>query len=193
MKIIPVSLAIIYVLISHVNDPYVFFGISLAFFFCILGDINIDRNFITGMLFFTIAQLIFSLSYVLITLFFFTITIEIVLVVILILLVTFGYGILFIRYLDKATSGLGKYKNPLIVYMTLISFMFISSTLLWLTSNDIGYLTIVLGGIMFIISDSLIAIREFHPSFKPRAVAVMGTYYLAILFISLIPDYIHLL
>ncbi len=86
------------------------------------------------------------------------------------------YGFLLTLYL---WAGLGEMKLPVIIYMTVIMFMGLSA----LFRKSIGASLVLVGAILFITSDSLLAVNKFH---KPIAVAgfwVMLTYILAQYFI----------
>ena len=97
------------------------------------------------------------------------------------------YIILFLRYLESSDKGLGKFRVPVIVYCVCISGMFSASVLLWITSGIMELGLVVLGALLFVISDSIIAVREFHHDISYREIKVMSTYLAAIFLISLSP------
>ncbi|MHA2066632.1 MAG: lysoplasmalogenase family protein, partial [Candidatus Thorarchaeota archaeon] len=55
----------------------------------------------------------------------------------------------------------------------------------WLSTDSfLGFIP-VLGALFFVVSDSLIGIREFHHQFQYQYVLTLSTYYLAIFLLSL--------
>ncbi|MHA1236884.1 MAG: lysoplasmalogenase family protein, partial [Candidatus Hodarchaeales archaeon] len=66
-----------------------------------------------------------------------------------------------------------------------LSGMFLSTFLLWMSSGVMELGIVVLGGLLFVISDSFIAIREFHHQINYSTLKVMTTYYSAIFLLSL--------
>ncbi|MHA2363272.1 MAG: lysoplasmalogenase family protein [Candidatus Hodarchaeales archaeon] len=185
LKIIPTSLACLFVFFQ-IKDDMVYFGIVIALIFCLLGDIGIDYNFLIGMVFFSVAQLSFTITYLLLS---FSIGFEqnVIIIVLIIGILMAGYFFYIIRYLENSEKGLGNFKIPVIFYGMFISFMLVTAFLLWLASNDINYITIVIGGLFFVLSDSIIAVREFHHRLSYSTIKIMSTYYIALLFISMIP------
>ncbi len=102
------------------------------------------------------------------------------LVAAIVFLVMILYAYLLLRYLQSSRKGLGKMRAPMLFYALLISLTFSASVLLWLTSGVVLGAFVVIGAVLFIISDSLIGIRDFHHHFAKAAIAVQSTYYLAI-------------
>lgn len=92
---------------------------------------------------------------------------------------------IFLRYLDSSETGLGELKIPVIMYCIVISSMLISSFLLWITLGILEVIVVVLGAVLFIISNSIIGIHEFHHKISRNVLKVMGTYYMAIFLLSL--------
>ncbi|WP_158679656.1 MULTISPECIES: lysoplasmalogenase [unclassified Pseudoalteromonas] len=63
---------------------------------------------------------------------------------------------------------------PVIVYMLVLSIM---ASLTWMTGKSNGFL--VLGGAMFVISDSILGLNRFYLEIMHADIAIMGSYYLA--------------
>ncbi len=74
---------------------------------------------------------------------------------------------------------LGKYARPVALYMIVISLMVFFS----LGFNGGGGLFIGFGGILFVISDGVLAINKFYKSIKHSEAVILTTYYLAQLLI----------
>ena len=63
---------------------------------------------------------------------------------------------------------------PVIFYMLVLSIM---ASLTWMTDKSNGFL--VLGGAVFVISDSILALNRFYMPFSYADIAIMCSYYLA--------------
>lgn len=74
---------------------------------------------------------------------------------------------------------------PVRVYGIVISYMLIQSLQTYRLSNRAVAMFFILGALLFIISDSLLAINKFHTSFEHAGIAVMLTYGVAQLLITL--------
>lgn len=186
LKAIPVFLALIFSFLLQNNRTEIYPGIFFALLFCLLGDFFIDRNLIQGMLFFSMAHifLIISFIYALIIHFSNLLT-EDFLALLLLTGLIFIYNYAFIRYLI-ALKIPENYNAPVVIYSLLLSTMF--SSAVWLAYIlRVGELIILpLGALLFLVSDSLIAIREFgSKNLTYSTQKIMGLYYSAILLISL--------
>ncbi|WP_455143130.1 lysoplasmalogenase family protein [Candidatus Hodarchaeum mangrovi] len=184
IKGIPAGIAVLFVLLIRPDDSLFYFIIAGALFFCMLGDIGMEKGLIPGLPLFLVAQVLFAFGFILKALDY-EITAN---SIILTSLATVGiviYIILLLRYLESSDKGLGAFKLPVIIYTCCISIMLISTIFLWITSTILNILFLILGALLFVTSDSLIAIREFHHRFSNDFIIVMGTYYPAILLLSL--------
>ena len=190
-KAIPVLLALFFAYLLKSDRSTLYFGKIIALLFCVFGDFFIDRSFIEGMLMFAIAHifLIFSFAYgISVHLANFTIEDFIVLAIITLLIIVYDY--VFLRYLSLLKIP-EKYVTSIYIYTFLISLMLASS--IWLTYIDTINQVIVLpfGALMFVVSDSLIAVREFRErEMSYSEIKIMGTYFLAIFLISLTPMFV---
>lgn len=106
----------------------------------------------------------------------------------LILIVAVYYaGLIFLLY-----DHLNEMKIPVIVYGLVISIMFLLALhLLFIKNKEAGKL-LMLGALLFVTSDSILAINKFYQPFEMAGIYVMLTYGLAQLFITLgAVRYIH--
>ena len=80
---------------------------------------------------------------------------------------------------------LGDMKLPVRIYGIIISFMLmLGSHMMYNTKKIAGYL-IVCGALLFVLSDSLLAINKFYQPFELTSLFIMLTYGLAQLFITM--------
>lgn len=188
VKGIPALLAASFVLLMRPEDSLFYFVLAGALLFCLAGDLGMEKGLIPGLLLFLVAQILFSIAFIGQSL---TngLTNESYIVTGIILMCVVLYITLFVRYLHSSESGLGKFKVPVIIYCAAISFMFISTGLLWTTLdflNHIEFALVPIGGFLFIFSDSVIALREFRGhKLSKDVLVVMVTYFSAIFLLSL--------
>ncbi len=182
IKAVPAFLAAVFVLLSDSSNPFHQL-LSVSLVFCAFGDIGMEHNILQGLVLFLIAHVCYVAAFLLQST---------ILGITFLPLVGFlsGLAALFVyvgvyhRYLQTSENP-----TPLIhavdLYAVVISLTASSSLLLWLTSGtQVGFLPF-LGACFFIISDSLIGIKEFHHHFNREEPLVLGTYYLAIFLLSL--------
>lgn len=79
-------------------------------------------------------------------------------------------------------NHLGNMKIPVLVYGAVISAMLFAAVQLLFIKNQ-GYLFIVTGAVLFILSDSILAINKFYSSFNNASLLIMITYGFAQYFI----------
>ncbi|MHA2203098.1 MAG: lysoplasmalogenase [Candidatus Hodarchaeales archaeon] len=184
IKGVPPILAALFVLIERSGDSLFFLVLVGAFIFCFAGDIGMEKGILTGLSLFLIAQLFFSIAFLGQA---FTIgsSFETLILTVAIIAVVAVYMFIFLRYLDSSESGLGEFKIPVIMYCIVISLMFVSSFILWGTLRRLEAVVVVLGASVFVISDSIIAVHEFHHELSKNVLKVMTTYYTAIFLLSL--------
>jgi uncharacterized membrane protein YhhN len=97
----------------------------------------------------------------------------------LLLLVVVYYGIL----VSVLSPFLGTMKLPVRIYGVVISFMLMLAMHMMLGKNKKAGWWMMVGAILFVTSDSLLAFNKFYSPFNYAAIAVMLTYGLAQLFI----------
>lgn len=78
---------------------------------------------------------------------------------------------------------LGDMKLPVRIYGIVISFMFMLAMHMLFIKNKEAGKWMMLGALLFVISDSVLAINKFYQSFELAGVVIMATYGLAQLFI----------
>ena len=185
VKAIPTLLALVYVFYTLPSGSLFYILLGIALFFCMLGDVAMEKDIVPGIGMFLIAHLFFTVNFLwqAISL---TMSFTNMLIAGLFLSGLVVFVFLFIRYLQ----GSGPEVPDFILkagsfYFILVSATISTSLLLWLTTGALwGFLPLV-GAIFFIISDSIIAINEFHHKFSRPELLIMPTYYLAIFLLSL--------
>ena len=100
---------------------------------------------------------------------------------ILLLLVVVVYYTALMTILSPYLESL---KLPVRIYGVVISFMLLLALHTGSITNKNASLMIIIGAVLFIISDSLLALNKFYASFDYAGMAVMLTYGLAQLFIA---------
>jgi len=78
---------------------------------------------------------------------------------------------------------LGAMKIPVRVYGIVISFMLMLAMHMWFLRNKAAGHWLMTGALLFVISDSVLAINKFYQSFEMAGIVIMLTYGLAQLFI----------
>jgi uncharacterized membrane protein YhhN len=92
------------------------------------------------------------------------------------------YYILLITLLQPT---LGEMQKPVALYGIIISIMLSFAIDLWRMKDRQVSFYIILGALLFIASDSLLAINKFYKSFEYAGIAIMTTYGIAQLLITL--------
>lgn len=193
LKGLPVLLAVIfsYLLASRKTESTFVIGIMLALLLCLIGDYLIDKSFIKGMMAFGLGHIVFTISFsygIILNDSNITQTTVILLSVLIVIIAV--YGILFIKYLSMLQVP-KKYFNPIKVYIFLISLMFLTATSLAYLKDVEKLIFLPIGALLFVFSDSTIALREFRPKeMKYSVIKVMAPYYLAIFCLSLTTMYV---
>ncbi len=143
-------------------------------FFSFLGDVLLlgtgDLYFILGLLFFLIAHVFY-----------------IIMVVKLlkstklsqVLIASIPYLFIFYFLLSILYSGLGDMKIPVIVYAITITVLGISSLSLFLQNKTKTHLVLVFGVLIFIISDSVLALNMFYKEQAIYPLLIISTYVIA--------------
>jgi uncharacterized membrane protein YhhN len=178
--LIIISLGIYFITATQRQELVVKRWIVLALVFSWVGDIflifqiNDPRYFILGLCSFLIAHLCYVFFFARIGAFE-----SIKLRWWLLLSVLIYYGFL-MMYLD---SYLGDMKIPVRIYGVVISMMLMLALhMLYLKDKKAGLLMMT-GALLFVVSDSVLAINKFYQSFEPAGFIIMLTYGMAQLFI----------
>jgi uncharacterized membrane protein YhhN len=170
----------------------------LAFFFCLIGDVLLQLDseqlnestsfpsfFIHGLLAFLVAHLLFIHSFGTLK--------NIFKDHILINFCTYSlsFGIVFLLWSHIQKDAILKVAVP--IYGCILSTLMNRSYALWKLKNNLASKLICLGAIVFTLSDCIIVFHKFQVvdlSEHSREVLVMGTYYLALAFLSMF-NYAH--
>lgn len=83
----------------------------------------------------------------------------------------------FLFYILK--EGLGELQGPVLIYMIVILSMSTSAYLRQKQYNLVSYYLVFIGAILFMISDSVLALDKFYQSFQLSSILIMITYALA--------------
>lgn len=150
----------------------------LALGFSLLGDILLlfvykaDLFFIGGLLAFLVAHIMFSIVFLKQR---DTVTKPYGFIAILLV---YAYGLFFLL-----KDGLGELLLPVILYMCVILLMATSAFLRKKKENPISFNLVFTGALVFMVSDSLLAINKFYTPFHLADFSIMLTYALAQLLI----------
>lgn len=87
--------------------------------------------------------------------------------------IVLAYGAILIWYLYYS---LGDMKVPVILYGIIILSMLLSAFNRYGRVNGVSYLYVVVGAILFVLSDSMIAINKYHVKFDFAGTLIMITY-----------------
>ena len=185
VKAIPTLLALVYVFYALPSGSLFYILLGVALFFCTLGDIAMEKDIIPGIGMFLLAHLFYTVNFL-----WQAITLTLDFTNIIIAIVCFGglvvYVFMFIRYLQSSGPEVPEFVLKAgSFYFILISATLSTSLLLWLTTGALWGFLPVIGAIFFIISDSIIALNEFHHKLSHPELLIMPTYYLAIFLLGL--------
>ncbi len=186
IKVFPAGLAVLFTLYNGHNSIYLSLILSLGLFFCMLGDLGMEKGLIPGLPIFLVAQILLLVTFTGQAIEF-GITTDSLLLTGIVAVGMVVYIFLFLRYLETSDKGLGKFRIPVLIYCIFISSMLSSTILLWTIAGVFEFGLVVLGGLLFVTSDSIIAISEFHHDITYREIIVMSTYFAAIFLLSLSP------
>jgi uncharacterized membrane protein YhhN len=184
IKAVPAGLAALFVFLLRPSSSLFYLLMVVALVLCLLGDVGKGVGLLPGIGLFALAHVAFITAFVTQSL-----TLGIIFQWIAVtggvLMLILIYVYLLHRYLQSSKKGLGRFQIPVLFYSLLISIMFCTSVLLWLLSGTLYGSIVVIGAFLFVISDSMIAVKEFHHRFSKAELKILGTYYSAIFFFSL--------
>ena len=184
IKVIPALSAVVFVILFR---PPTMFTILLAaaLVFCMFGDVGMEADLVPGIGMFLIGHIFYTVNFLwqasIVGLATVPLTVSIVCMVLMVV-----YVFMMIRWLQSS----GPEVPPFILRAGTLYFLLISATLsisllLWLVSGTLLGFIPVLGALIFIVSDSLTGIKEFHHKISRHELYIMPTYYLAIFLLSL--------
>ncbi|MGY5859935.1 MAG: lysoplasmalogenase [Candidatus Thorarchaeota archaeon] len=185
VKAIPTTLAFLYLFNALAIGSLFAILLGVALIFCILGDIAMEKDIVPGIGMFLLAHLFFTVNFL-----WQVMSLTLDLVNSIIGIVCFGGLMVFVYLLIGYLKASGPEVPDFILkagtfYFLLVSATITTSLLLWLTTGALwGFLPLI-GALFFLISDSIIAINEFHHKLSRPEFLIMPTYYLAIFLLSL--------
>lgn len=94
-------------------------------------------------------------------------------------------AVYYILLISLLQPNLGAMQKPVRIYGLVISIMLSFAIDLWRLKDRAASLLIIFGAMLFITSDSLLAINKFYKQFEYAGLAVMSTYGIAQLLIAL--------
>ena len=147
---------------------------ALGLFFSFLGDVLLlgtgETYFIFGLLFFLIAHVFYIIM--VLKMIRHTKPKEVI-------IASIPFLMLFIVLINVLYAGLGSMKIPVFVYAMTISFFGIVSLILYLQTKTKTSLLLVLGVLVFITSDTILALNLFYKKQSFYPLLIMITYVLA--------------
>jgi len=145
-----------------------------ALFFCLMGDILLlfPAYFVFGLAAFLIAHLLFASGFVNLKGFDPNWTSFLMLYVI---------GALLFFWLKP---GLGEFMIPVAVYVVVICFMAWQGIGLFLKEKRMVFLWIAIAVLLFMFSDTMIAIAKFKADFDYSSIIILSTYWLSVTLIA---------
>jgi uncharacterized membrane protein YhhN len=167
----PLTMVFIWLLaiMGQATLPHYKYMIIAGLVFSMAGDVFLmlpSDRFVAGLVAFLAAHLFYIVA--------FMSEISTLILWPLIPLVTYGIVI----YLILAPY-LGKLKSPVLVYIVVILIMAWLAWERWSQTSRSGALLAYLGAILFVISDTILAINRFRGAFKPARVLNLATYFAA--------------
>ncbi len=174
-KLIPVSVLILFLLIKDSQFTVFRILIIFALVFSLIGDyflLHPETKFKYGLISFMIAHIFYSTAFIN----------EVNTYNWYLVLPVLFYSILFLKYLGNEIEN---YKIPVYLYTLVISVMLWSSLNGFYSLNGMQEKLILAGGILFVFSDSALAINKFKRKFKFAEFTILGSYYAAQLLFAL--------
>lgn len=174
---------VVYTLVQHFADNNIKRYLLLALLFSLAGDLFLlfdkegSSNFIYGLLSFLLAHLFYIL------LFIYSRKKQmlkgwnpLVAIILLIYVASFFYLL---------SPKLGSLKIPVLIYALVLGAMLLCAWHAFDRKHRIVRQLVLLGAVLFVLSDSLLAINKFYHAFPYSGIAVMTTYALAQLLITI--------
>lgn len=159
---------------SHIYSSYKYL-ILAALIFSFLGDVFLmlpSNKFIQGMLTFLAAHILYSLAFVQ--------NVEVYHYLILILILIYAVIIYLVLY-----KKLDKLRIPVLLYVIAVAIMGWLAVNRYLNFHDTKSLCVLIGGSLFLLSDSAWAINRFRKEFRAAEVIILGSYFSAQLLLVL--------
>lgn len=170
------SILIIFIPILHgARSPKQYWLLTIvALVFCLVGDVLLLSNelFVFGLGAFLLAHILFLFSFKSIGGFKIYIT------------PLFGLVAIGGAYFYYLSSDLGEMLIPVFLYFIFIVLMCWQGINLYIWRKESAYQYIAMGVILFLISDSLIALNKFKMPFELSSLMVLSTYWMAIFLLA---------
>lgn len=162
--IIPVLIVIYLFNAAHKLNVFILAALILSW----AGDVILDFSFIPGLLCFLLAHVMYATA-------FFKTSGESVLshkpVFLVLPLVLYGAGLVFVLY-----DHLDGMRLPVIIYALVILIMLTGAINRYWKVSRLSFVLVFTGALLFVISDSLIAVNKFGFPFRFSGTAIMITY-----------------
>jgi uncharacterized membrane protein YhhN len=182
IKMTPAFAAAVFILLSGNSIFYLLLAIALLF--CGLGDVGMEFDILPGLGLFLISHFFYSGNFLLyggigattLSLAAFIICLGALLL----------YLFFYFNYVKTAEDAMpGPFLYAAVFYGFMITLTTCSALLLWLSNGALlGFLPFI-GALLFVTSDSMIVIKEFHHKFKYDEELISLTYYAGIFLLSL--------
>ena len=176
MTLKPLTTILVILLVVLTKNTHAGYRTTLliALYFCLLGDVLLLNQdyFVYGLGSFLLAHLLFARGFIMLGGFQKNVIALTVLLIVGIALFTWLY------------PDLGALKYPVAAYVLVILFMAWQGIGLYVQEKTTAYGFIALGVVLFMFSDSMIAIDRFKAPFELSGVVILATYWLAIALIA---------
>ncbi|MFX1367285.1 MAG: lysoplasmalogenase family protein [Promethearchaeota archaeon] len=190
IKAIPGVSAVVAVLLFQ-PYPIIFYALlAIAVFFCACGDFALEFSLIAGLGLFLFAHIFFVVNFVwqsLVMGLYLDMTVPLAAFA-LCFFAMLVYVFYYHKYLKTSETEIPKVMlNAVAFYAIVISLTLSTSLLYWLAIGWESGGWVFIGALLFVISDSLIGVRDFHHEFarqEIRELAILLTYYMAIFLIT---------
>jgi hypothetical protein len=186
VKMIPALTGVVLALTIPVGISLYHYLLATSLVFCALGDVGMEYNIRPGLGMFLIAQILFVINFLQLTLTL-GLTYQAGTIFLALLGMILVYVFFYTGYLQAGETPMEK--NMLkavtayafVISLTLSSSILLAATVPWLSFGWI----LPLGAALFVVSDSVIGVSVFHHHMRGEGVIILTTYYLAIFFIAL--------
>jgi uncharacterized membrane protein YhhN len=185
IKAIPAILAVIIIFLEYPTPNLFQILLMVALVFCALGDFSIEFALIAGLGMFLIAQIFYSINFIWHAFLESGFMLSSWLALVVSLIITLIYARYLVRYLQTSTEieTPAEMFKAVMVYAIVLS-LTLSASLMFEVATGAGVFAAI-GAFLFLISDSLIGVKEFHHEFAFQDYLILITYYLSIFFLSL--------
>ncbi|NHJ86119.1 MAG: hypothetical protein FK734_11705 [Asgard group archaeon] len=198
IKLLATVCVFLFVVFSAPIYDVFFIILIVAFLFCLLGDISIIWNWYIGLIIFLLSHLLFSTAYLVeltnIDVFVFINNGSFITLGIILFLFLCVAGLMYFYLRDKLKERYArslKINFSLLIYQLGI-FLHITTAFFFAQNHfqiQPGIVVVAIGSILFLTSDILLVVREYHHVPKLSVFLTMSTYYGALFLISLVTQF----